>query len=120
MGLVSAHHKMGQDTLAIADVEKMPPATYEASLGDPGFLSMLGAIYQAANQYDVAQGLLERAVKAQITAGGQPGVQLQLQLAGIYLLRNNTDQAYALYQQILQKNPDRADAWKGLNLRTSG
>ncbi len=114
MGLVSAHHQMGQDTLAIADVEKMPPATYEASLGDPGFLSMLGAIYQTANQYEVAQGLLERAMKMQSAAGGQPSVQLQLQLAGIYLQRNNTDQAYALYQQILQKNPDRADAWKGL------
>ncbi len=25
MGLVSAHHEMGQDTQAIADVEKMPP-----------------------------------------------------------------------------------------------
>jgi hypothetical protein len=47
-GLVSAHHEMGQDALAIGDVEKMPPATYEAALADPGFLSMLGAIYQQA------------------------------------------------------------------------
>jgi tetratricopeptide (TPR) repeat protein len=114
MGLVSAHHEMGQDTLAIGDVEKMPPATYEASLADPGFLSMLGAIYQQGNQYEVAQGLLERSVKLQTAAGGQPTVALQLQLAGIYLLRNNTDQAYALYQQILQKDPNRIDAWRGL------
>ncbi len=33
MGLVSAHHEMGQDTQAIADVEKMPPAAYESALG---------------------------------------------------------------------------------------
>ena len=114
MGLVSAHHEMGQDTQAIADVEKMPPATYEAALADPGFLSMLGAIYQQANQYEVAQGLLERSMKLQTAAGGQPSVAIELQLAGIYLLRNNTEQAYALYQQILQKDPNRADAWKGL------
>ena len=63
MGLISAHHELGQDTQAIADVEKMPPATYETALGDPGFLSMLGAIYQQANQFEVAQGLLERAAK---------------------------------------------------------
>ena len=44
MGLVSAHHELGQDTQAIVDVEKMPPATYEAALADPGFLSMLGSI----------------------------------------------------------------------------
>jgi tetratricopeptide (TPR) repeat protein len=114
MGLVSAHHQLGQDTHAIADVEKMPPATYEEALGDPGFLSMLGAIYQQANQFEIAQGLLERSAKLQIAAGGQPSLALQLQLAGIYLSRNNTVQAYAMYHRILQANPGRADAWKGL------
>jgi hypothetical protein len=44
------------------------------ALGDPGFLSMLGAIYQQANQFEVAQGLLERSAKLQIAAGGQPSV----------------------------------------------
>ncbi len=109
MGLISAHHELGQDTQAIADVQKMPPATYEAALADPGFLAMLGAIYQQANQFEVAQGLLERSAKLQIAAGGQPSVALQLQLAAIYLLRNNTDQAYALYRQILagQSRPRR-------------
>jgi len=114
MGLVSAHHQMGQDAQALGDVEKMPPATYEAAISDPGFLSMLGAVYQQANQFEVAQGLLERSAKLQIAAGGQPSVGLELQLAGIYLLRNNTAQAYAIYSQVLKANPDRADAWKGL------
>jgi len=114
MGMVSAHHELGQDAEAIADVQKMPPATYEAALADAGFLSMLGAIYQQANQYEVAQGLLERSAKLQIAAGGQPSVALQLQLAGIYLQRNDTAQAYGIYQQVLKNNPDRVDAWKGL------
>ncbi|KAA6465133.1 tetratricopeptide repeat protein [Acidobacteria bacterium AB60] len=114
MGLVSAHHQMNLDNEAINDVEKMPPATYEASLNDPGFLSMLGSIYQQANQPDIAQGLLERSAKLQIAAGGQPSVPLQLQLAAIYLQRNNTAQAYAIYRQVLTAHPDRLDAWKGL------
>jgi tetratricopeptide (TPR) repeat protein len=114
MGLVSAHHELAQDNRAIADVEKMPPATYDSALADPGFLSMLGAIYQQANQFDVAQGLLERSAKLQIAAGGQPAIPLQLQLAAIYLQRNNTAQAYAIYHQILLTHPDRVDAWKGL------
>ncbi len=114
MGLISAHHEAGQDSEAIGDVEKMPAAAYETALGDPGFLSLLGAIYQQANQFEVAQGLLERSEKLQIAAGGQPSVSLQLQLAAIYLLRNNTDQAYAVYRQVLTGHPDRADAWKGL------
>ena len=114
MGMVSAQHEMGQDTVAIADVQKMPPAVYESALADPGFLSMLGAIYQQANQFQVAQGLLERSAKLQIAAGGQPSVSLQLQLAGIYLKENDTARAYGIYHQVLQTSPDRPDAWKGL------
>ena len=92
----------------------MPPATYEAALNDVGFLSMLGSIYQQANQFDVAQNLLERSARLQIAAGGQPSIPLQVQLAGIYLQRNNTDQAYNIYRQVLTAHPERVDAWKGL------
>jgi tetratricopeptide (TPR) repeat protein len=113
-GRISAQHEMGQDTEAIADVAKMPAATYETALADPSFLALLGAIYQQANQYEVAQGLLERSLRLEIVAGSKPSLALQLQLAAIYLLRNNTDQAYALYRQVLTDHPDRADAWKGL------
>ena len=114
MGIVDAHHQLGQDNEAIADLQKMPPAAYEAALADPGFLSMLGAIYQQANQFEIAQGFLERSARMQIAAGGQPGIDLQLQLAAIYLERNNTAQAYQIYTRILSSNPDRVDAWKGL------
>ena len=114
MGLVSAHHEAGDDNRAIADVEKMSPAAYEAALAEPGFLSMLGAIYQQANQLEVAQGLLERSAKVQIAVGRQPELGLQLQLASIYLLRNNTKQAYGIYRQVLGAHPDSLEAWKGL------
>ena len=114
MGLVSAHHELNLDNDAIGDVEKMPPATYEAALTDAGFLSMLGSIYQQANQFDIAQSLLERSAKLQMAAGGKPSLQLQLQLAAIYLQRNNTDQAYGIYREVLTAHPDRIEAWKGL------
>lgn len=114
LGVVSAHHELNQDTEAIRAVQKMPPAAYEAALADPGFLSLLAAIYQQANNFEIAQSLLERSVKLQQAAGGQPSVQLQTQLASLYLLRNHTQQAYAIYQRILTADPNRADAWKGL------
>jgi len=113
-GLIGAHHQLGQDTQAVADVERMPPAVYEAAIGDPAFLNMLGGIYQQANQFEVAQGLLERSAKLQAEAGGQPALALQLQLASIYLQRNDTAQAYALYRQILTAHTESVDAWKGL------
>jgi tetratricopeptide (TPR) repeat protein len=114
MGLVTADHQLGQDNDAIALVEKMPPATYEAALSDPGFLSMLGSIYAQSNQFEIAQGLLERSANLQAKAGGQPSLSLQIQLAAIYLQRNNAPQAYALYHQILEAHPDNLDAWRGL------
>ena len=113
-GMVSAHHELGLDNQAISEVEKMPPATYDEALADPGFLSMLGSMYQQANQFEIAQGLLERSAKLQIAAGNQLNLSLQLQLAAIYLQRNNTTQAYSIYRQVLEENPDRVDAWKGL------
>jgi tetratricopeptide (TPR) repeat protein len=113
-GLISAHHMMGQDTLALSDVEKMPPAAYEIALNDPAFLSVLAAIYQQANQFEIAQGMLERAAKLESAHGGRLSLDLQLQLAGIYLARNETAKAYEIYEAALKDHADRADAWKGL------
>jgi tetratricopeptide (TPR) repeat protein len=114
MGLVTAEHQLEHDADAIELVEKMPPDTYEAALTDPGFLTMLGSIYQQSNQFEIAQGLLERSAKLQMQAGGQPSLGLQIQLASIYLQRNNTAQAYGLFKQILQAHPDNLTAWRGL------
>ena len=114
MGLVSARHELGQDTQAVGDVQRIPAATYETTLGDAGFLAELGAIYQQANQLDVAQGMLERAEKLQLAAGHQPSIALELQLAAIDLQRNDTDRAFTIYQQVLATHPDNAAGWKGL------
>jgi len=114
MGLVGAAHEMGQDERALDDVKRMPPSAYEAAIGDAGFLAVLGSIYQQASQLEVAQGLLERAVKMQTDAGRQPGVELEMQLASVYLARNDAGRAYALYQHVLSAHPGRADAWNGL------
>lgn len=113
-GLISAHHDLSQDTEAISEVQRMPAAVYESAISDPDFLSMLGAIYQQANQLDVAQGFLERAERLQTASGGQPSVDLQLQIAAIDLLRNNPNRAYAIYHQVLAANPNNASAWQGL------
>jgi tetratricopeptide (TPR) repeat protein len=62
----------------------------------------------------IARTPAERAAKLQIAAGGQPGVELQLQLAGTYLLRSDAAHACDIYQQVLKSNPESAAAWKGL------
>jgi tetratricopeptide (TPR) repeat protein len=114
MGLVNAHHQVGENKQAIDDVRKMPPAVYQAALGDPAFLALLGTMDQQTGQYEAAQGLLERAVKLQAATGGQSSVALQLQLAGVYLLRGDTAHACDIDHHIIQNNPDNTDAWEEL------
>ncbi|WP_446742163.1 cellulose synthase subunit BcsC-related outer membrane protein [Silvibacterium acidisoli] len=113
-GLVSVQHEAGHDAEAVETVERIPPATYEITLQDAGFLALLASIYQQQNHDDVALGFLQRAAKAQADAGQTVAVPLQLQLAAIYLQQNNPQQAYTIYRNVLTQNPGRIDAWKGL------
>ena len=113
-GLVNAQHTTHNDAAAIQTLESMPPEVYEQALREPGFLGTAAAIYQAQNKYDIAQSLLERAIAQENTTGQKVPVPLQLQLAGLYLQRNDAAHAFPIYQRILSENPDRVDAWKGL------
>ena len=113
-GLIRAEHAMKQDAQAVQALESMPPSAYEASMKDLGFQATVASVYQGTHRLDAAQQLLEKAVAQQTAANQKPSVGLELQLAGIYLSRNNPQQAYPIYRQILSENPDRPDAWKGL------
>ena len=113
-GLIRVQHAMQQDPQALQTLLSMPPANYEIAMKDPGFQATVASIYQSQNKLDAAQEILEKSVNAQIAANQRPAVPLLLQLAGIYLSRNNTGKAFPIYRQILTENPDRPDAWKGL------
>ncbi|WP_419806530.1 cellulose synthase subunit BcsC-related outer membrane protein [Terriglobus sp.] len=113
-GLVNTEHAMHSDQIALQTVESMPPAVYDQALRDAGFLSAVASIYQSNNKFDLAQGLLENAIAQQNTTGQLVPVPLQLQLAGLYLQRNDPGRAYPIYQRVLSQSPDRVDAWRGL------
>jgi tetratricopeptide (TPR) repeat protein len=113
-GLVSTQHTMHNDAAAIQTLASMPPAVYDQSLRDTGFLGTAASIYQAQGKLDVAQNLLERATAQQQARGQKVPVPLQVQLAGLYLQRNDAAHAFPIYQRVLSESPDRVDAWKGL------
>jgi tetratricopeptide (TPR) repeat protein len=113
-GLVRVQHAQHADPQALQTLMGMPPATYETAMKDPGFQTTIASVYQSQNRLDAAQQILESAVNAQIAANQKPSVPVLLQLAGIYLQRNNADKAFPIYRSILTENPDRTDAWKGL------
>ena len=113
-GLVRADHAMKSDRQALETLESMPPSIYETAMRDPGFESTVASVYQGVNRLDTAQQVLEHAITQGTAANQKPSLGLELQLAGIYLARNNSKQAYPIYRQVLAENPDRADAWKGI------
>ncbi len=120
--LVRVEHQVDQDSQALQTIESMPPASYARSMRDPGFESTVASIYQSQKRYDVAQDILEKAIAQQASSGQKVSIPVQIQLAGIYLQRNNAQQAYPLYHKILAENPGNTDAWKGLlsSLHDSG
>ncbi len=113
-GLVRAEHAMEQDPQALQTLESMPPASYAKAMRDPGFEATVASLYQGQKRLDVAQDILEKSIAQQVSSGQKPSVPVQLQLASLYLERNNPQQAYPIYRQILNEYPDRVDAWKGL------
>ncbi|WP_162538091.1 cellulose synthase subunit BcsC-related outer membrane protein [Granulicella sp. WH15] len=113
-GLVRVQHAMGQDAQALQTIASMAPPVYDAAMRDAGFDQTVASINQGENRLDVAQEVLERAIAAQSAAGQKPSTAVEIQLAGIYLLRGNAAQAYPIYQKVLTAEPERLDAWKGL------
>jgi tetratricopeptide (TPR) repeat protein len=105
---------MKDDARAVETLQSMPPSSYQAAMRDPGFQATVASIYQNQNRLDVAQDILEKSISTQMTAGQKPSTALLLQLAGIYLTRNNPQAAFPIYRKILTEDPQRADAWKGL------
>ena len=113
-GLIRAEHQLNQDLQALQSLESMPPASYARAMRDPGFEATVASVYESQKRLDVAQDILEKALAQQAATGQKPSAPLQLQLAGVYLERGNSRQAYPLYRQLLTEYPDRPEAWKGL------
>jgi tetratricopeptide (TPR) repeat protein len=113
-GLVRVQHAMKNDAAAVQSLQTMPPSAYQQAMRDPGFQATVASIYQAENRLDVAAQILEKSVAAQMQAGQKPSTATLLQLAGLYLTRNDAQHAFPIYRKILAEDPQRADAWKGL------
>jgi cellulose synthase operon protein C len=108
--LIAAQHQLQRDDEALATVGRMPQAVYNQAQNDPGFLVLIGSIYQTRHAWDRAQKYFERALS--IAPPPQPGIQLQL--ADIYAAEGDQQKAYAIYRRELDQNPESLPAWRGL------
>jgi len=112
--LIRTQHASGQDGLALATVEDMPPDVLSRAEGDAGFLGSIAAVYQSQGKLDIAQMFMEKSLALSADKGQAVPTSMELALAGIYMARGNVARAYPLYQRILAADPKRMDAWIGL------
>ena len=121
MGLVSAHHEHGPGYARPSPTCRRcrrPPTRPRSPI--PAFSPCWAQSISRPTSLKSPRACWSARPSSQIAAGGQPSVSLQLQLAAIYLLRNNTAQAYDIYQQVLTaqsgprrclEGPDCHSAW---------
>jgi len=108
--LIAAQHQLNRDDDALATAGRMPQAVLDKEQTDPGFLVLIGSIYQTRHEWDRARKYLEQA----LALAPPPQSGIELQLADVYAAQGNQQKAYTIYRQELDRNPESADAWRGL------
>ena len=112
-GLIGTLHQANKDSDALAVGAKMPEDLYDKAMSRTDFVVMMSSIYEAQDQLEPAHRMLDQAMQ-QASANGQTApVQLQLQIAGLWLREKQYDKSLDLFGQVLGRYPENLDAWRG-------
>src|SRR5438552_846803 len=112
-GLVGGYTRMRDFAQAKAAVRSMPQNTYEIATKNTSFLNSVAAIYSADGQCSEAEDFLNRSLSLEKAAGHEPAESTQLQLADIWMREGNYGKAREGYRQIIARNQNSTDAWRG-------
>ena len=108
--LIAAQHQLGRDDEALGTVARIPQTVLDKEQSDPAFLVLVGSIYQTRHEWDRAQKYLEQA----LAVAPPPQTGIELQLADVYASQGNQQKAYTIFRKELDRNPQNADAWRGM------
>lgn len=112
-GLVGAYTRLGNFVQGITTVRSMPQPSYNAAVKHTGFLDSVAVLYSAQGQCSEAEDFLHRSLALDQSQGRLPIESTQLQLADIWMREKNYSHARDLYSDIVARNPNSADAWRG-------
>lgn len=112
-GLVGAYTRLGNFPQAITAVRTMPQPSYDAAVKHTGFLDSVAVLYSTQGQCAEAEDFLHRSLAMDQSDGRRPAESTQLQLADIWMRERNYSHARDLYSDIVARNPNSADAWRG-------
>jgi Flp pilus assembly protein TadD len=111
-GLVFAEVRSGDDQAALAADQRMPNAVHTALRSDPAYLQTLASAQLAVGRGGDAQGSLETALK--LASDNATKSAIETQLAGVFLARNDPQQAEQMYKQLTASDASNIAAWQGL------
>jgi len=111
-GLVGAYARTRDFSGAQGALNTMPRASYAAAAKNASFLNAVASIYSAQGRCEEAEDLLNRALSLDKAAGRQPSPNAEMQLADLWMRERHYHKAGEKYQEILERNNKRSDAWR--------
>jgi len=108
--VIALQHQLDRDAEALATIGRMPQNVFKQVDQDPGFLAIVGSIYQTQHDLVKAREYLERAA----ASSNPPALALELQLADVYAALGKLQEAYSIYRREAADHPEDLAAWRGL------
>jgi cellulose synthase operon protein C len=114
LGLI--HAQMGENApqAAITTVQRIPPAVRQRMETRSDFLSELALVYYEANQPEVGDRFLNRALVLAGRSDSEDALSLRLEIAGRFMDQDQAGRAIAIYREATRSHPDDPSGWEGL------
>jgi cellulose synthase operon protein C len=114
-GLFLAQSGAGNAEEALDTNDRMPKAVQRQLESEPDYLQTLAKDYLAVGRKPEADLVIEKALALPFPNQGRDmPPQRQMQYAGLLMMAQKYEPAIRLYRQVVEANPQNADAWKAL------
>ncbi len=114
-GIFMARAQAGDSAEAIALTRRFPLSVRRDVIHDPDYLRTLASAYSNLGQDAEARQVLANALRLpQMVTAGSMRSETRLQFAGLLAQDKQYSHAAAVYQVMIDDNPDNISAWQGL------
>ncbi len=114
LGLINAQIGENAPQAAISTVQRIPPAVKEQLETRSDYLSELALAYDEANQPELGDQFLHRALVIAGRSDSEEALGLRLQIAGRFMEQNQAGRAIEIFREATRSHPDNPSGWEGL------
>jgi tetratricopeptide (TPR) repeat protein len=114
LGLIKAQMGEKAPQAAISTLHQIPPALKQQMESHSDYLSELALIYHNANQPELGEQFLHRALAAAGQSDSDDALSHRLEIAGTFMEQDKAERAIEIYRQATQSHPNNPSGWEGL------